>query len=856
MKPAFVARIALLILSLTLAGCVDAVPTPTADPTPTFTPTPSPSPTPTPSIARAVSLTSPAVVGVSSLKGQGAGLILDADGYILTSPRIVSPGTTATVFLADGTAVEGSVIGMDEPLGLAVVKINGGALTAVAWDASVQARPGEEVVLVGREARQGGAETAMRGNVVAVRSDGPAGRSYIETDIKGRPESAGAALVNIHGQVIGIDVGSAIPLEESTIEGVQFTLLAGSIQPLLAGLKDGNVTLIPTPTPTPVPLTATQVLNLTQGMLAQVKGLRVTMDGRIAAGDIAYPILIEGFWEQPDNAHGVFETFDETTEFLRLGEENYVAYFGDGGFYEDYYNESGGAFIDLLKSLLGPLNTEVISALERQPDETVDGNPFYHLTYRLNMEDFLYTLLQGSLGGAEVRAAADLLVDQDTLLPYRYSITCKSCLEGIADLVVTFTLASLNEPLVIPSPLDAPSLLMARLLQQFTSALPIATGEEIPATLQRGGKHFYAVELEGGTAYTVQVSLGTLADSVLTLWDQSLTEVAYNDDCFGGGSCVTYTPPAFAIYYIQVNGYDASDRGTYVLSVVIGAVFTPTPTPTTTPIVATPTPTLVTNGQPAWSPDGSKIAFSTDRDGDYEIYVMDWDGSNPTQLTSNTWSDRQPSWSSDSSRIAFVSRPDGSNSYIYVMKADGADIVKLTSSIANDFEPAWSPDGTKIAFVSTRDGNSEIYVMNVDGSGQTPLTSTPFAEEWPTWSPDGEKLAFRTNRDGNWEIYVMNADGSGQTRLTNNTSDDRGPAWSPDGTLIAFTSQRDGNRELYVMSPDGSNQVRLTFTPAEEFGPTWSPDSKKLAFSTDRDGHQEVYVINADGTNLTRLTIT
>ncbi|MBI5293034.1 MAG: PD40 domain-containing protein [Chloroflexi bacterium] len=173
-------------------------------------------------------------------------------------------------------------------------------------------------------------------------------------------------------------------------------------------------------------------------------------------------------------------------------------------------------------------------------------------------------------------------------------------------------------------------------------------------------------------------------------------------------------------------------------------------------------------------------------------------------------------------RIAFTSNRDG-NREIYVMNADGLDPTRLTYNQAGDSDPAWSPDGARIAFSSERDGNWEIYVMNADGSDQTNLTNNSAADVPPAWSPDGARIAFYSYRDGNAEIYVMNADGSNQTRLTNNSANDYAPAWSPDGARIAFGSYRDNKDEIYVMNADGSNQTRLTNNSADDWDPAWQP---------------------------------
>jgi dipeptidyl aminopeptidase/acylaminoacyl peptidase len=128
--------------------------------------------------------------------------------------------------------------------------------------------------------------------------------------------------------------------------------------------------------------------------------------------------------------------------------------------------------------------------------------------------------------------------------------------------------------------------------------------------------------------------------------------------------------------------------------------------------------------------------------------------------------------------IAFTSTRDG-NDEVYVMNADGTSPINLTNNPASDDLPSWSPDGTKIAFTSERDGNREVYVMNADGTDQTRLTDNPAFDWLPSWSPDGTKIAFTSARDGNVEVYVMNADGSGQTRLTDNPATDDLPSWQP-----------------------------------------------------------------------------
>jgi hypothetical protein len=185
---------------------------------------------------------------------------------------------------------------------------------------------------------------------------------------------------------------------------------------------------------------------------------------------------------------------------------------------------------------------------------------------------------------------------------------------------------------------------------------------------------------------------------------------------------------------------------------------------------------LNSNLETAMPSDGSKIAFCS-FDPDAEIYVMNPDGSNQVNLTNNTTiTDTDPFFSPDGTKIAFRSNRDG-NEEIYVMSVDGSNPTRLTDTLALEELPAFSPDGGKIVFVSARDGNSEIYVMNADGSNQVRLTNNTATERHPTFSPDGSQIAFVSDRDGNNEIYLMNADGSNPVRLTNNTASDFGPVW-------------------------------------------------------------------------------
>jgi len=225
---------------------------------------------------------------------------------------------------------------------------------------------------------------------------------------------------------------------------------------------------------------------------------------------------------------------------------------------------------------------------------------------------------------------------------------------------------------------------------------------------------------------------------------------------------------------------------------------------------------------PAWSPDGTRIAYQGTHGGDYDIYVINGDGSGQQELTFSRAFDGDPMWSADGKRLTFESTRNG-NSDVFVIGADGSNEGRLTDNRAFDGDPTFSPDGSRIAFTSERDGNKEVYVMNSDGTAQTRLTNSAGIDADPAWSPDGSKIAFESERNGNLEIYVMNPDGSDQTRLTRNLEVDLDPAWSPDGRQIAFTTNRDSNYEIYRMDADGTAQTRLSTSPFPDTTPDWQP---------------------------------
>ena len=252
-----------------------------------------------------------------------------------------------------------------------------------------------------------------------------------------------------------------------------------------------------------------------------------------------------------------------------------------------------------------------------------------------------------------------------------------------------------------------------------------------------------------------------------------------------------------------------------------------------------------------------KIVFQSNRDGNWEIYVMDADGSDLKRLTENEWDDEYPVSSPDGEEIVFKSNRDG-NWEIYKMSADGSRVMRLTHCEAEDADPCWSPDGKTIAFHSARDGNWEIYITDVEGMDAIGVTNSSFKEILPAWSPDGEKISFTGNRFFGWQVYVMDADGNERMRVTNQKGACRSD-WSPDGSkLVYVTSHADRKGDIWVMNADGTDKRRLTIDSANyDYFPAWSPDGGKIVFAKTPDkktGNWEIWVMNADGSSPVQIT--
>jgi TolB protein len=260
---------------------------------------------------------------------------------------------------------------------------------------------------------------------------------------------------------------------------------------------------------------------------------------------------------------------------------------------------------------------------------------------------------------------------------------------------------------------------------------------------------------------------------------------------------------------------------------------------------------------PAWSPDGSKLVFTRDADGEGEVYVVKAGGSTQKRLTGIDGyhhRDYPPAWSPDGSRIVFARAFPADIRVLYVMSADGTGLTKLTTLERHHAGATWSPDGKSIAYDgTTEDGGfiTSVWLQRMDAE-QSDGARQLRVGAFPAWSPDGSRIAFSAY-SGNGEIVVMDAK-SGRSRALRVDRWADHPLWSPDGTQIAFTGLPKGRaldcdacEEIYAVNVDGSGLRRLARNAAEENLVSWTPDGR-IAF--ERGG--ALYLMHADGSGVRR----
>ncbi len=255
---------------------------------------------------------------------------------------------------------------------------------------------------------------------------------------------------------------------------------------------------------------------------------------------------------------------------------------------------------------------------------------------------------------------------------------------------------------------------------------------------------------------------------------------------------------------------------------------------------------------PALSPDGTRLAFLSGDDGHNTLQVisLNEETDSRTAVSQIDGSHRDHSWAPSGKRLAYLVQNGGDPS-THVAGYDGSASMELTTIVAHEIG-GWSFDGSSVVFTVRGGPGQGIYIRNPDGVNEVRLTDKP--DYSPVWSPNSHKIAFISERDGNPEIYVMNSDATELKRITESSGIEYDIAWSPDGRKLAFVSNRDGSPEIYVVDVRGGEVSRLTRNSVRDDQPVWSRDGKHIAFVSYLDGDGEIVMMDGDGKNQQRLT--
>ena len=253
---------------------------------------------------------------------------------------------------------------------------------------------------------------------------------------------------------------------------------------------------------------------------------------------------------------------------------------------------------------------------------------------------------------------------------------------------------------------------------------------------------------------------------------------------------------------------------------------------------------------PVLSPDRKSVAFRSGTPENNSIDVINIMGGHRKQITPSTGNHGDQRWSPASDRLAYLVE-NGTAPSIYVSDSDGANALPLTA-IRGDEIGGWSSDGKAVTF-AVREGLSRgIYVRNPNGVNEFQLTDQ--GDYSPIWAPGSRKIAFISKREDSPDIYVIDTDNGDLQRLTESEAEEYDLSWSPNGDMLLFVSDQDGSPEIYTVSADGRSLRRLTHNTVKDVQPVWSPNGERIAFVSHLDGDAEIFVMDADGDNQHRLT--
>jgi TolB protein len=246
----------------------------------------------------------------------------------------------------------------------------------------------------------------------------------------------------------------------------------------------------------------------------------------------------------------------------------------------------------------------------------------------------------------------------------------------------------------------------------------------------------------------------------------------------------------------------------------------------------------------------TRIVYTSNRSGNKEIFMVDYDGNGLTQVTRNGSINLTPTWNPDATRIAFVSYKNGNPDIYEIELATGKERL-LVGGPGVQGAPAYSPDGKRLAYSQTNGKESEIYICAADGSGCRRLTHMGSINTSPSWSPDGRRISFTSDRSGSPQLYVVEVDGGTPRRLTfvGNWNDE--PDWSPRGDRIIYTSRDMGSFRISLVDPGGmSEEGQRTYGEGQHVNPVWAPDGRHVVFGATRGGRSTLQVLDVDSGRL------
>jgi TolB protein len=255
---------------------------------------------------------------------------------------------------------------------------------------------------------------------------------------------------------------------------------------------------------------------------------------------------------------------------------------------------------------------------------------------------------------------------------------------------------------------------------------------------------------------------------------------------------------------------------------------------------------------------GRQIAFESDRDGNWEIYLMDVERRLAVNLTRSPYHERSPAWSSDGASLAYYSTPDNAlKGNIYIMEVPSRATRPFTTDGESNWMPSWSPDGKWIAYVVNY---GDMLIANLDG-GDIHQLGRGFR---PSWSPDSRRVIYFAAGENELraDVYDITIDGLVIRNLSRHYANDFDPAWSPDGKWIAFASEREGYSNIFVMPDCGEGDTlpcsqsaqAVTRNMSRNLSPAWSPDSQQIAYTDISGGNSRINVVNRDGSDLHSIT--